>query len=131
MKDYILYKDHKIAAVTAITPKEQAQGLMFQSWPPTPMIFPYDRADIRKFWMKNTISPLDIVFCRQGRIVSIESGLPLSLHHVGPNVPVDLVLEFPSGMCHQLGMKRGDHIDISYSMKTLASKFLQTLAKNS
>lgn len=131
MKDYILYGKYKIAATTAITSEEQTQGLMFQAWPPSPMIFPYDQAAIRKFWMKNTISPLDIVFCRSGSIVAIEAGLPLSLRQVGPNIPVDLVLEFPQGFCRQLNMKCGDSIDIYYSMKTLAIKFMQTLAKNS
>jgi uncharacterized membrane protein (UPF0127 family) len=58
----------------AISEAEQAKGLMFKEWPPPVMVFPYKDATIRKFWMKNTVSPLDIVFCREGKFVEILKG---------------------------------------------------------
>jgi len=128
MVDFILFKNHKIAAKTAISQKDHATGLMFKT-SPEPMIFPYNFAAVRKFWMKNTVSPLDIVFCSKNKIVSIEKGIPFSLNHVGPNIPTDLVIEFQQGSCNKIGMVVGDLLQIKYSLQTIADRFEYALSK--
>jgi uncharacterized protein len=97
----------------AITPEEQHQGLMWVKYPPPIMVFPYNKQAINKFWMKNTISPLDILFCREGQIISICKGEPLSTKLIGPNEPSDLVVELPGGLARQLSLKPGDYVGFS------------------
>lgn len=103
----------------AITPDEQQRGLMYQAWPPPIMIFPYKNAQIRKFWMKNTPSPLDIIFCNNNSIMEILHGEPFSLRTIGPDVPIDLVIEMPYGTVSKFNIKKGDNINIKYSSKTI------------
>ena len=79
--------------------------------------------------MKNTICPLDIVFCKDRQVISIEHGRPLSIKNIGPDLPSDLVLEFPAGFCHSVGLKIGDSVEIKYSLQTLAGKFIDTIKK--
>jgi len=117
--DTIYIGEHSFPTLVAITTDEQAKGLMHKQWPPPVMAFPYARAGVRKFWMKNTISPLDIIFCRDNKIVDICYGEPLSLAEVGPNELCDLVVEFPHGTVKQCGFRIGDTIKMSCSDKTI------------
>ena len=110
-------------AVAAITPLEQSYGLMYHKWPPPVMFFPYKDASVRKFWMKNTVSPLDIVFCRDNKIISIVAGDPLSTAMIGPNEPCDLVVEFPKGTVEENNFCIGDTVSFKYSASN-AAKFL-------
>ena len=123
MSDRIIIGDKQFDTLVAITDKEAAQGLMFKSWPPPVMAFPCKSCSVRKFWMKNTTSPLDIVFCRQGQIIGIFEGEPLSLENVGPDEPSDLILEFPRGTMKKNNIVVGDPVKLSYSISTLAKKF--------
>ncbi len=54
----------RFEAETAITPEQQARGLMFRTSMRrrTGMLFIYDRDDMHYFWMKNTYIPLDMIF---------------------------------------------------------------------
>jgi len=90
--------------------------------------FPYKTAEIRKFWMKNTVSPLDIIFCRAGRVVGLFEGEPMSTMCVGPNEPTDLVIELPLGNAEKLGIRIGDCVEILSGMPALAKKFEKKLA---
>jgi uncharacterized membrane protein (UPF0127 family) len=94
----------------AITEAEQNRGLMFREWPPPIMVFPYKSAATRRFWMKNTISPLDIVFCKANYVVGIFKGEPLSTKLLGPDEPSDLVVELPAGTASRLGLSVGDYV---------------------
>ncbi len=116
--DKIILGNHEFETLVAISEKEQEKGLMHQAWPPPVMIFPYKRASIRKFWMKNTPSPLDIVFCRAGVVVQVCEGKPHSTELVGPNELVDLVAELPYGTCSRLGIKQGTSAAYEFSVKT-------------
>lgn len=54
----------RFEAETAITPEQQARGLMLRTSMRrrTGMLFINDRDDIHYFWMKNTYIPLDMIF---------------------------------------------------------------------
>jgi uncharacterized protein len=118
--DTISIKGQVFPILVAVTPSEQQRGLMFQEWPPPIMAFPYNVAASRRFWMKNTISPLDIVFCRANHVVGIFRGEPMSTKLVGPDEPSDLVVELPAGTADCLGLQVGDYVGYAPTKETLA-----------
>lgn len=122
MKNFIIINNVKFPTLLAITPEEHEVGLMWKPWPPPIMCFLFNEPEVRKFWMKNTISPLDIVFCRNNTIIDICHGEPLSEDHVGPNEEVDLVIEFPFGHCKEYNISKGDLIKLNHSLKSIAFK---------
>jgi uncharacterized membrane protein (UPF0127 family) len=109
---FVKINGESFPTLIAVTEEEQARGLMFREWPPPVMAFP-SKLGVRKFWMKNTYCPLDIVFCRGGKIIQICRGEPLSTMAVGPNHPSDLVVEFPAGTMDKYGVRVGDKIALS------------------
>jgi hypothetical protein len=119
MEDVISIKGQIFPTLVAVTESEQRIGLMYQQWPPPIMSFPYKKAAPRRFWMKNCISPLDIIFCRAGCVVGIFKGEPMSTKLVGPNEPSDLVIELPAGTASKLGLQVGDHVGYSPTKMTL------------
>ena len=125
MSDFVVFSSGKFPAQIAITPEEHSQGLMFEPWPPPIMAFPSKTASIKKFWMKNTPSDLDIIFAFNKKITAIERGKAFCEDHVGPNSVTDLVVEVPAGFVRDKNVKIGDSIDLVYSIKSLA-KFILT-----
>lgn len=120
MHDTISIKGQVFPTLVAVTESEQRQGLMFQEWPPPIMAFPYNTAAPRRFWMKNTTSPLDIVFCRANHVVGIFRGEPMSTKLVGPDEPSDFVVELPAGTADRLGLQVGDYVGYSPTKDTLS-----------
>jgi hypothetical protein len=109
---YIYIGSNVFPTYFAVSSQEQQQGLMDVKWPPPVMSFIYDTPQPNKFWMKNTPSPLDIVFCRKGEIISIHKGEPFSTSVIGPNEFSDLVIEFPHGTIASLGVKLNNKVGI-------------------
>jgi uncharacterized protein len=108
---------NKVRAYTAelaITPVEQATGLMFRKSlaDDAGMIFLFPEGEIANFWMKNTVIPLDMVFIRRdGSIESIaENTVPYSETPVSSKGEVTAVLELRGGLTHDLGIKPGDKV---------------------
>lgn len=124
MMDTVSIKGQVFQTKVAITEAEQRQGLMFQKWPPPIMVFPYNTAGYRRFWMKNTISPLDIIFCKANQVIGIFNGEPMSTKLVGPNEPSDLVVELPAGTANHLGLQIGDYIGYSPTHETIAKQVI-------
>lgn len=121
--DFIKLGDIELYAKVAVTPEEQSKGLMEVTWPPPIMVFHYNKSGIKKFWMKNTPSPLDILFCRNNKIVEIKKAKPFCLDLIEPSEDVDLVVELPSGMASIIGVTVGQELDVKYSMATLCKIF--------
>src|ERR1700690_3750800 len=94
---YIYISNNIFPTLLAISALEQAKGLMFEKWPPPIMSFIYKRAQINKFWMGSTPSPLDIIFCCNGQVSQICAGEPFSTAVIGDDKPSDLIVEFPFG----------------------------------
>src|SRR3954447_23899268 len=57
---------HAFAVELALTPEEQAQGLMYRRSMPEGqgMLFDFRREQELSFWMKNTFISLDMIFIR-------------------------------------------------------------------
>jgi uncharacterized membrane protein (UPF0127 family) len=87
------------------TPEEQAQGLMFRESlsEKTGMLFPFTDNGVHRFWMKNTMIPLDMVWMdAQGRVLFVSADTPPCkadpCPSYGPIVPAASVLEIAGGM---------------------------------
>ncbi len=104
-------KNNEFVVLLAESAEEQQRGLMEAKWPPPSMAFVYQYAKFSSFWMKNTPSPLDIVFCLDGKVTKICKGEPYSteLIHGGFS---DLVVEFPYGTCKDYGLVEGSEINL-------------------
>jgi uncharacterized membrane protein (UPF0127 family) len=103
---------HHFAVELALTPGQQAQGLMFRESlaPDAGMLFIFPQARQASFWMKNTLIPLDMIFIgADGRIVNIARRTkPLSTDSVPSEGQVLAVLEVNAGLSDLLGIRPGD-----------------------
>lgn len=120
--DMVVIGDNEFHTMIAVTQQEHEKGLMFKEWPPPVMSFPYNTAAVRKFWMKNTPSPLDILFCREGFVVDIKHGKPYDCTLICPNSESDLVVELPHGTAKAYDINIGDPVRVKYSLDTLLKK---------
>lgn len=105
---------HHFEVELALTPSEQAQGLMFRrKLPPNAaMLFIYRREAPVAMWMKNTLIPLDMLFIAgDGRIVKVaERTVPRSLETIWSEDPVLAVLEINGGTAARLRIRPGDRV---------------------
>jgi uncharacterized protein len=105
---------HTFAVEMALTPEDQARGLMFRRELPEGqgMLFDFQREQPATFWMKNTYVSLDMIFIRaDGHILRIaENTVPLSEALVPSGGPVRAVLEVVAGTARKLGIAPGDRV---------------------
>jgi uncharacterized protein len=105
---------HTFAVELALTPEDQAKGLMFRRELPEGegMLFDFHREQPATFWMKNTYIPLDMIFIRgDGSILRIaENTVPLSEALVPSGGPVRAVLEVIAGTARKFGIAAGDRV---------------------
>lgn len=109
---------HRLLVESAMTEEEQRRGLMFRTDIPENggMLFaPYPPAGEPKeasFWMKDTPTPLDIIFIRPDRTIAriAENTIPQSEVPVASGEPVGAVLELRGGRSLDLGIKEGDRV---------------------
>ena len=105
---------HTFAVEMAVTPEEQAKGLMFRRELPEGqgMLFDFHQEQPASFWMKNTYISLDMIFIRaDGHILRIaENTVPLSETIVPSGGPVRAVLEVIAGTARKLGIEPGDRV---------------------
>jgi uncharacterized membrane protein (UPF0127 family) len=94
----------------------RAQGLMYRRSlaPDAGMLFVFEKSEPVSFWMKNTYIPLDMVFIRADGVVHrIEANAePLSERPIPSGAPVRYVLEIVGGRAAEIGLERGDKVDI-------------------
>ncbi len=107
---------HVFQVETAKTEEQQQRGLMYRTDIPSDggMLFaPYPPSGPPReasFWMKNTPSPLDIIFIRaDGSIAHIaENTTPFSEAPIPSGEPVAAVLELRGGRAAELGIAEDD-----------------------
>lgn len=113
-------RTHGFTVELAKTAEEQERGLMFRTDIPENggMLFaPYPPEGgppkVANFWMKNTPSPLDILFIRpDGTIARIaENTVPQSEALIPSGEPVSAVLELRGGRVLDLGIAEGDRVN--------------------
>jgi uncharacterized protein len=123
---YVYIHETVFPTLLAISTDEQSRGLMHQEWPPPVMSFVYERPQVNRFWMKNTPSPLDIVFCHNGKVSEICYGEPYNTSVIGSQLS-DLVIELPHGTVDTAGIKVGQAVGLfqptlDQLRKTIAEK---------
>jgi uncharacterized membrane protein (UPF0127 family) len=109
---------HRFQVESAATEEEQQRGLMFRTDIPENggMLFaPYPPSGAPReasFWMKDTPTPLDILFIRPDRTIAriAENTIPQSEIPVASGEPVAAVLELRGGRSLDLGIKEGDRV---------------------
>lgn len=109
---FVSINNNVFPTLLALSENEQSRGLMEQNWPPPIMSFVYSYPRVNKFWMNNTPSPLDIVFCNKGVVTQICKGTPYSTEIIGDNSFSDLVIEYPYGTVKGAGIKIGHKVDL-------------------
>ena len=105
-------KEHAPLSFTvklAATEAQRRHGLMFTPYLPERhgMLFVFDKAAPRQFWMKNTQIPLDMLFfASNGRLVNIvRSAVPFSLTARNSAGPARYVLELNGGISAEIGFQ--------------------------
>lgn len=114
-------KNHSFKLLIAKTENDKQTGLSkYNNLPQDEaMVFIFDNENIYPFWMKNMKFPIDIIFIRQNKIVTIYKNVPSpkasgeDLPIYSPSEPVDKVLEANSGVSQKDGFKVGDKVEFS------------------
>jgi hypothetical protein len=104
---------HVVQAELAVTPEQQATGMMFRTRMGTNegMLFVNDDAGVRCFWMRNTLVPLSIAFVADdGTIVNTADMEPRSEKSHCSAQPVRFALEMNLGWFAKRGIKPGAKI---------------------
>lgn len=105
---------HPFHVEVARTPAQMERGLMFRIRlaPDAGMIFEFPAPTVARFWMHNTLIPLDMLFVDgAGRIVNVaERARPMSDAVISAAAPVRAVVELPGGTAVRLGIKPGDRV---------------------
>jgi uncharacterized protein len=99
------------------TPEEQAQGLMFRESlaQMTGMLFPFGDKAVHRFWMKNTMIPLDMIWMdADGKVIFVSADTPPCkadpCPSYGPDAPAASVLEIAGGMAKKEKVTVGSSI---------------------
>lgn len=112
---------HSFLVEIADDDASRARGLMFR--PPLAddrgMLFQFPAAREQSFWMRNTPSPLDIIYIDpQGRVVSIaKHTTPFSEAPVPSYGAANGVLELRAGRSDEIGLKAGDFVEHGFFSK--------------
>ena len=98
----------------ALTPQEQATGLMFRESMKDDhgMLFYFGQERHAGFWMKNTLIPLDMIFIRYDGVIHHihENAIPNDLTSITSQGLVLGVLEINGGLSQKLGISTGDKV---------------------
>ena len=131
----VIIKQKTIDLEVAQTPQQQSKGLMFREALPDNrgMFFPFAEAKLTSFWMYQVPVALDMVFLKQPeksdqaqnkqsirKVVAIANSVPpckvqpKNCPTYGPDTLVDGVIELRAGRAKELGLQKGDSVEIHF-----------------
>lgn len=104
----------------AKTAEEQSIGLMYRTnlAKDRGMLFVFANPSPIRFWMKNTLIPLDMIFMSNGVVKYIGAKIlpcpadPCPSYGPEQKIAIDQVLELPSGRAAELKLKVGDRLKV-------------------
>lgn len=114
----ISVNNHLFLAEVADTLPTRARGLSGRpALPPDrAMLFIFSSAARHGFWMKGMRFPLDIIWIKDDRVLSVSESLPPARDGQWPVYyppePVQLVLEVSGGTAARLGIRAGDPVSV-------------------
>ena len=107
-------KRHDFQVEMALTPEQQRVGLMFRPSVPADggMLFDWGTPRDSGMWMRNTVSPLDMLFINgDGTVRRVaEDTVPGSLATIESHGPVRATLELAAGTAKRLDIRVGDKV---------------------
>ena len=117
---WVEIRSTRVEVDVAVSPEEQRQGLSGRAkldWGQG-MVFLYETSGFQSFWMIDMRFPIDMIWIRDGRVVSVHHNVPVpepdtprnALPRYGPKELVDTVLEVPAGYARAHGWERGDAV---------------------
>lgn len=107
-KQYRLYiadtPDKQMKGLSSITSMKSYEGMMFE----------FDNAGVRSFWMKDMNFPLDFVFVFNDSVVDIHENVkPASFpDSILSRLPANKVIELNAGEVSENGIKLGEKIEV-------------------
>lgn len=109
---------HVIDAYVADDPLERQEGLMFVTAAELKendgMIFVFEKPEPQRFWMRNTIIPLDIAYLKpDGTIINILTMQPLEEKDYPSAAPAQYAVELNAGWFDNHKVKAGAKFDLS------------------
>ncbi len=117
----ICFRSHCLDVEVAKEPEALLRGLQFRKSLKrhTGMLFVFPKAGIRRFWMKDTWIPLDIIWLDGNhKVIFIESNTPPCRQDpcvtYGPLKLSRYVLEINAGEVTSLGIRIGDKAEFRY-----------------
>lgn len=106
---------HDFMVEMALTPAQQEVGLMFRPTVPADggMLFDWVQPRQSNMWMRNTVSPLDMLFVNEDGTIRrvVEDTVPQSLAVIDSQGPVRATIELAAGTAKHLGIRPGDHVE--------------------
>ena len=107
---WVIFGTDTVVAELARTYEEREQGLMYREdlAKGRGMLFVFQDAQTRSFWMKNTFIPLDIAYLdAELKIVDIQAMEPESVESHPSAAPAMFALEVPLGWFGEMGIAVG------------------------
>ncbi len=111
--------DYKFNLKVARTSKEKEIGLSEEKnlGQNNGMLFTFEQEGYYTFWMKNMKFPIDIIYIRDGIIVTIYENVQppkdnANLPVYQPKSPADTVLEINAGLSSKYNFKEGDSVKL-------------------
>lgn len=117
---YAIIAGRKIELEVAKTQQQQAMGLMYRTRlaDNRGMLFTFASPQPIRFWMKNTLIPLDMIFLRQGKVQAIAAAVPpcktQTCPTYGSDSDIDQVIELRGGLAKEIGLKVGEQVEIKF-----------------
>ena len=79
------------------------------------MLFPFEKPDYYSFWMKEVQFPIDIIFIKDNKIVTIYRNVQPSKNNLiiyKPKTPSNKVIEINAGLSQKYSFKEGNQIEL-------------------
>jgi len=117
-ENFVIINNKTIQVEIADNNEERATGLMFREelCENCGMLFIFDDSELRSFWMKDTLIPLDMIFIDESyKVVDIKHAVPClegQCTTYDSSMKAKYVLELNDGFSDKNNIKMGDKLEI-------------------
>lgn len=118
---HVITKSGDLRIAVVDEPRTIRTGLMFRKDLDSHegMLFMLGGQRVARFWMKNTVIPLDIIFLDSDfKVIRVSRGVPMSLSPIESGSPSPMVLEVPAGAAEMHGLSEGVRLSVPARIET-------------